>query len=69
METTTGTTGKSVVYSDKQLSVAVASSGKNQASSTLTQVPGDLSFKSLEDPWFLWLSKVCASPPKSLVAT
>lgn len=58
METTSGTAGKSVVYSDKGFDVLVASSGTTEPSSKLTQIPSDLDFNSLEDPWFLWLSKV-----------
>jgi hypothetical protein len=62
METSTSASGKSLVYSDTQLTVAVASRGTTQPSAALSEVPGDLSFTSLEDPWFLWLSKVCVSP-------
>ena len=58
METASGSSGKSVVYSDKEFSVAIASTGTSQLSSKLSQVPGDVRFTSLEDPWFMWLSQV-----------
>jgi hypothetical protein len=61
METSASARGTSVVFSEKQMSVVVASSGRSQQSSTLTQIPGDLSFTSLENPWFLWLSQVLSS--------